>query len=101
MKTPVVSVSVRVVASGELMLNASVVATLVGSAAAAPPGGGVGGRNTSPFVALTLLVEFNVDSVAAFVVLRHKVIRDSKYDCRRLIVSIFNETFCSEYSPLD
>lgn len=71
-KTPVVSVSSMLLASGELMLTASVVATLVGSGTAAPPGGGVGGVKASPLVALTLLVKFKLDCVAALVALRHK-----------------------------
>lgn len=91
MKTPGVSVSSSVVASGELRLTASVVATLVGSGTAAPPGGGVGGLKASPLVVLTLLVEFKIDSVAALVALRHKKINicASKQDCRPFIF------FCS------
>lgn len=85
MKASGVSVCVRAVPSGELVLTASVVATLVGSAAAAPPCGGVGGRKTSLLVVLTFLVEFEIDSVAAFVTLRRKIIRASKWDSRRLI----------------
>lgn len=69
---PGVSVS-RVVASGELRLTVSMIAT-VASADAAPPGGGVVGVKAPPFVVLTLLVEFKLGSVAAFVELRHKKI---------------------------
>lgn len=81
-KPPVVSVSDSVVAAGELIPNASVVATLVGSAAAASSGGGVGGRMTSPLVVLALLVEFKTNSVAAFAALRNRIVRASDQDSR-------------------
>lgn len=71
-KSSGVPVQFEIAASVEFWVTASVVPALVGSAAAAPPGGGVAELKTSPLVVLTLTVELKFGSVTAFASRRHK-----------------------------